>query len=295
MPWRFPAARPTPERGEEVDSRGAAISLRPDLMSAPSERCILLRQSPDWTAMSKDEFAEQSRRFCQMMGRPVDQVVNTAKLWDDTFGITFCETRQAMKDIALDNLRQVKGATLVCDPATLQTSTPSDRAIYMFTDDDDWAHPDLFIALEALDPATCDGFLWRNLVYGRQGGPVVRHRPDNGVCFTNNYAVTQTYFGSGPESLDRVFQHGQADLVFPTLRVRRLPEFLSATNKNPSSTLFLEGALREDFSSVCLLRAIQSYHERLRLFRGLTPESAWIVPWATAVTEFYGRLLNRQS
>lgn len=256
---------------------------------------IVVRQSPDWRALTDEAFEAQARAFCRLIGEPEELVVETARLWDRTFGVSFRETRAAMKDIALANLRVVRDATLLLGQMDAPTDEAS-SAIYFFCDDDDWAHPDLFHRLRGLGGSDAwEGYLWPHVVFGRPAGPLVRVRPDEAHCHTNNYAVSGRYLRRGPDAWRGVYQHFDAHKTFPSLRVGRVPVPLSATNKNPSSTLFLRNNLEGDFSSERLARIVTEFCRRLREFAvgdGSNDEqTAWVRLWGGAVGEFYERLL----
>ena len=263
---------------------------------------IVVRQSPDWRntphAELTDEFEAQARAFCRLIGEPEELVVETARLWDRTFAVSFRETRAAMKDIALENLRAVRDATLLLGqedaPAPPADGVPS--ALYFFCDDDDWAHPDLFHVLRTVGEAdTFEGYLWPHIVFGRPAGPLVRVRPDEAHCHTNNYAVTDRCLRRGPDAWRGVYQHFDAHKTFPSLRVCRVPTPLSATNKNPSSTLFLRNNLEGDFSSERLARIVTEFCRRVRESDAEADSGedqvAWVRPWGGAVGKFYGNLL----
>ena len=258
-----------------------------------NDNFIVVRQSPDWRALTTEEFETQARRFCRLIGEPETLVVETARLWDRTFAVSFRETRAAMKDIALENLRAVRDATLLLGQT--DAPVPASSAIYFFCDDDDWAHPDLFRRLRAADEEnTIEGYLWPHVVFGRPAGPLIRVRPDDAHCHTNNYAVSDRCLRCGPDAWRGVYQHFDAHKMFPSLRVCRVSTPLSATNKNPSSTLFLRNNLGDDFTSERLARIVAEFCRRLReSVAGDSDEEqiAWVQPWGGAVGEFYDSLL----
>jgi hypothetical protein len=71
---------------------------------------IIVRQSPDWASIDAEDYKEQSREFCRMIGRPPDQMNELMQLWNSTMSISYFETRQAMKEIAQGNLASIGSA-----------------------------------------------------------------------------------------------------------------------------------------------------------------------------------------
>src|SRR5262245_49606563 len=94
---------------------------------------IVLRQSPDWSQITRQEYREHSREFCRSIGRPQDQMNDIVDLWDSTFRISYFETRQQMKEIAKGNLAAIVKAAIV----DLATFTPDAGGAICFVDDDD--------------------------------------------------------------------------------------------------------------------------------------------------------------
>jgi hypothetical protein len=199
---------------------------------------IALRQSPDWSHISRQEYQEHSREFCRSIGRPFDQMNDIVDLWDSTFSVSYFETRQQMKEIARSNLAAVRDAEIV----DLAGFTADDGRPICFVDDDDWFAPDLG---DYLDPTQgYDGFVWTHVAVGSPAYPL--HRWPAGqcelLCYTNNYAVTAEYVARN--GIAHIAEHWQADPVFRSLRIGTLPQPLSVANKHPASVVFLERNLR---------------------------------------------------
>ena len=260
---------------------------------APESRVsVVRRQSPDWGTLSADEFAAQSRRFYRMLGRPENRGVEMARLWDRTFTVSFCQARQAMKEIASANLREVEGVTLLDSEAALLEDT-HEGAIWCFVDDDDWLRPDFGPALAANAGPAYEGYRWRQIRCGRHRGKWLSLADRLDACGTNNYAVGTAFLRRDPANLPRVFQHFDADTIFGSLRVCTLAEAtLSATNRHPASTMLLERALDEEFSSDRLAAMVEDYNRRLAEPLAEAPGQgvAWVLPWVDAVRDFYRAL-----
>jgi hypothetical protein len=198
----------------------------------------------------------------------------------------------------LDNLRQVRDATLLLGQAdALSSPADSGPGIYFFCDDDDWTHPDTFRLLhQSCGGEAWEAYVWPHIAFGQPDGPIVRVKADNGHCSTNNYAVTADCMRRGPEIWGGVYQHFNANKIFPSLRVCRVRQPLSATNKNPSSTMFLRNNLRNDFTAERLVWLVTEFCRRLRDPAAIAElgdaRFRWMRPCAEAVRDFYENLLN---
>ena len=233
------------------------------------ELCLVVRASPDWGNLTREQFETQAREFCRRVNRPVEQTVETARLWDRTFRTTFCETRRVMKDIAQTLMaRMPVRETFHGPPPEIRPGT-----LYLVTDDDDWCSPDLPGALSTVPSEGYEGVTWGSAVLGPLRGtddePIlaepnaVKLRPLTVTCHSNNYALTAEYFQRPGARWEKVFSHGHADEEFRKLRVFNVERYLSVKNTNPASTVFLENGLRRDFSGVRLRRLVEQYNTRL--------------------------------
>ena len=233
------------------------------------ELCVVVRSSPDWGNLTREEFEAQAREFCRRVNRPAEQTVETARLWDRTFRTTFCETRQAMKQIAQELLARMTVREIVHGPPPENGG----KTLYLVTDDDDWCSPGLPAALAAVPREGYDGVTWGSAVLGplRRDAdePIlaepdaVKWRPLTVACHSNNYALTPEYFRQPGAGWDRVFSHGHADAEFRRRRVFNIERYLSVKNTNPASTVFLENGLKREFSKARLRRLVEQYNARL--------------------------------
>jgi hypothetical protein len=261
-----------------------------------ADLCIVLRSSLDWGKLTQEEFEEQARHFCRQVNRPVEQVVETARLWDRTFSTSYRETRHVLKDIAQSALSWTKDYCVTDTPPAVITP----EAIYLLTDDDDWFSPELGEALSAT-PQESEGVVWGCAVLGplvkNAAEPVleqpaaVRLRPLTVSCQSNNYGVTARYFQRPGASWNKVFSHGHADNEFKGLNVYNVPRYLSIKNTNPASTVFLENGLRRDFSSTRLRELIYQYNVRFAAGNALhEPALQWARNPMKAVQRFFSEL-----
>jgi hypothetical protein len=247
---------------------------------------IVLRQSPDWSRITRQEYREQSREFCRSIGRPLDQMNDIVDLWDSTFRISYFEIRQQMKDIAKRNLAAVRNAETV-DHAAFRAGEV--RPI-CFVDDDDWFAPDLGEYLDCT--LGYDGFVWTHVALGSPSYPL--HRWPAGeselLCLTNNYAVTAEY--ATRNGIAHITEHWQADPVFRSLRIGTIPEPLSVANKHPACIVFLERNLEGQLTRNRLKHVIKTF---VRGTRSVDEPSLTGIEWARTlirdVNERFERVL----
>lgn len=250
---------------------------------------VVLRQSPRWDQITRDEYRRTSRAFCLQVGRPPDQMNEVLDAWDGCFGISFFETRQKMKEIAGAALAAVRGARLA-DAATFAPgfAADGDRPV-CFVDDDDWFAPDLGEHLSGL--AGCDGALWTHVSFGFHNR---LERFDPGAtewwCFTNNYAVTADYVHRC--GVAGVMQHWAADKTFRKLRVRRLAAALSFANKHPASLVALERGLEGPLSGTSLGALVSGFVRGLEGVDDAALDGVrWARPYLDATQHHFSRVL----
>ena len=265
---------------------------------------IILRQSPDWAKQTYADL-EQTRAFCKLIGRPETYIIDRVLLWDKTFRTSFFAARQFMKDISQENFRTVEHTRLVLS-ADIQTVLDR-NALYLFTDDDDWYHPQIAQRLAAIDPRACDVVLFLTGTLG----PGLTLWENHYACSTNGYAVSGEVLLQKPGNIKRVMQHFDAQASFirknyasvlrrigyaslyRRLTVRsyqsvvRLPEYLSISNKHPASTLSLSDVVtREDL--IKLLTTAVEANKKI----SLPVEFSWSRGYIDRVTGFLEDLLR---
>ncbi len=268
---------------------------------------IILRQSPDWAKQTYADL-DATRSFCRIIGRPETYIIDRVLLWDKTFRISFFAARQVMKEISLDNFRSAEGATLV--PIAEIHSVLDRNALYLFTDDDDWYHPQIARHLAPIDPRACDVIQW--LAATLDEG--VKLWDDHYACSTNGYAVSGEVLLQRPGNIKRVTQHFDAQATFVRksyasvlrrigyaslyrrLTVRgfqsivRLSDYLSITNKHAASTLSL-AVLGDAMSSEILVDLIRRKLEANKKI-SLPDACSWARSMIERVNEFMERLLQ---
>jgi hypothetical protein len=255
--------------------------------------CIVLRQSPDWRNTPYPELIEGSRAFCRMIAGPTGLAENfisdVVEIWDRTFALPFFHVRAAMKDIAEENLAAVKSAALTSIASAKAGSASATAPLYLFIDDDDWLHPDLYNEIKPYLNDDSDGYIYGNILCVSH---VELRRVEDG-CYTNNYAVSRHYLQARSANFDRVVQHWGANEAFhqPDFHRVHVPLYLSATNKHPASTMKLKDGLQE--SELCAATLIRLIEKFVGETENLTwpPEAGWIAPYTKKVRNVFATLL----
>jgi hypothetical protein len=260
------------------------VPAAPPGPNPPARRAIIiLRQSPDWTALTAGA-RHDADDFDRLIGRPPGSTSDLMALWNEWSPVGFYEVRARIKQITLANLAQVREARLSSFAALEPPFDP--EALYLFTDDDDWFAPHLATTL--LDRGLrVDGCVWTSV---RFDGTVLRRAADS-FCYTNNYAIHGGFLAAAPERARQVAQHTWADeaLRQPGVVKETLDLPLSITNKHPCSRVTLERIKAEGQS---LADAI----ERYRGFLAADPGSldalgiAWALEPMSDVSRFFVRL-----
>lgn len=247
---------------------------------------IVLRQSPDWATITEKEFEEQSMEFCRLLNRPENSVNEKSQLWNQTFGISFIESRNILKKIAQKNLKKVRNAKIICADEVEDASS----GIYIFIDDDDWIQPDIASYFTMQDIDEFDGYRWGSVVFGGGNRELIVKRQIDDTCYTNNYAVSSCYLNS--KNLNSVYQHWGAQGNFQRLKIKQFSDYLTITNKHPTSTVFLERNLGNDLSSQNLINIINKYNNKMQLLdvKELA-ELDWARSYMQQTRSFYQKLL----
>lgn len=273
---------------------GARLWCR--LQTLPSFRAkrlrIVVRQSPDWRNTPYPDLIEGSRAFCRMIaeptGLPENFISDVVAVWDRTFAMPFFHVRAAMKDIAQENLAALKHATIT-SIASANADAIAVGQLYLFIDDDDWLHPNIYREIKPYLNDANDGYIFGNVLCVRH---VELRRVEDG-CYTNNYAVSAQFIRRRTGNFDRVMQHWAANEAFhqPEFRLVHVPLYLSATNKHPASTMKLKDGLKENELSVATLRRlIEKFVDETA---SATPprEAAWVAPYTRKVQKVFATLL----
>lgn len=200
---------------------------------------IVLRNSPDWLSYDRD----QSRSFCARFALPENTIVDFMSIWDAALDIDYRHFRQAVKNIALANFKEVRESIFLgIEEFRAIELRPDD--LVAFVDDDDWLSPELFIRLRAVSGAT-DGAKWGSIRVGpvfSQSPQAATHgvfyaRPIDQVLYTNNYAAAgRAIMRLGVDSL---FEHSAAQQQLDARKYTpvTVAEYLSCAHKHPCSTM----------------------------------------------------------
>lgn len=200
---------------------------------------VVLRNSPNWLSYTD----QQSHDFCARFALPENAILDFISIWDAAFDVDYRHFRHIMKDTALANFRQVRESVFLEHP-DFRALAPEPDDLIVFVDDDDWLAPDLFIRLRDA-PGRGDGAKWGSIRIGPLFSPspetqpqrVLYSRPIDQVLYTNNYAVTgRSLMRLGIEHL---FEHRDAQKQFDigAYGPNTIPQYLSAANKHPCSTM----------------------------------------------------------
>lgn len=196
---------------------------------------IVLRDSPDWPSFDP----ETTRQYCRARELPETTILDFIAIWNRVSRIDYRTFRHRLRQIALDNLRAVENATVVSHREFRDVAlSPDDLAV--FTDDDDWLAPDLFVM--ARKSANDDGVVWGSIRIGVIFTSGSRLIPDTYFerpftsrrLFTNNYAATSMALAK--VGIDTLLEQSsaQAELDRGAFRPRLLVEYLSCTVRHPA-------------------------------------------------------------
>ena len=208
---------------------------------------VLIRNTLDWELAGPEHLGDAFIR-------------EAARLWDDTFRVTYTACRARIKEIALDGFGALRDARIragwprpACD---FDTSCFGPDDIVLFCDDDDWYHPHAVEHLQAYASDRDDVLLWPDGVYGFHRPTVepclerVRERPlENtrdyaAAVKTNNYAATGRLLHREPRLLHDLWTHAAAIRCLGARRyVREVPVPLSLVNRHPCSYTVLSHVL----------------------------------------------------
>jgi hypothetical protein len=250
---------------------------------------IVLRQSPDWGHLTMSSFEEQARPFCQMIQLAPEWLSSAVRLWDETFAISYFAVRLAMKEIALANFATVFGSQVIDLADALEGRIG--KGLYLFTDDDDWIRPDIGDALSEAAARGHSAFIWGSSSFGDAQGEPIKMRALDQAVYTNNYALSEAFFSDTPERLRSVYQHWNVKEATAGRSVAEIAEYLTITNKNPSSTVFLMRTLKDGLSREALLERVRDYQRRLAHLN-LSPPVEWAAPYMLKVRSFFASVLD---
>jgi hypothetical protein len=226
------------------------------------------------------------------MGLPAELVNMSVDLWNRTLKRSFFDVRQEIKELALANFASVENARILNGTDAI-TSVNLEEGFYIFTDDDDWLHPQIANLLSKVDNSqeAC-GVVWGSVAFGAYKKMIIRLRKADGFCYTNNYAITGKYLKQSVENYHKVFQHGSANSVLARDGAKVISEYWSVTNKTPASTVYMKDVFKDDFSSALLVGAIEDYLQRCQHIDAEIDSSLqWARPLMYEMVRIYSELL----
>ena len=208
---------------------------------------VLIRNTLDWDLAGPEHLND-------------DFIREAARLWDDTFRVTYTSCRARIKAIALDGFGALRGARIHSGwprpGRDFDASCFGPEDIVLICDDDDWYHPRAVEHLQAHVHDWDHVLLWPDGVYGFHGTAAepclerVRERPledprtHAAPVKTNNYAATGRLLRREPGLLQGLWTHSAAiRCVAERDRVRKLPAPLSLVNHHPCSYTVLNHVL----------------------------------------------------
>ena len=236
---------------------------------------VVQRQTVDWRTISLEAFREQSIVFCRLWSKPEDYVWRLRELWDDTFAMTYLQTRAALK---AQSERQIAGIERVqFVPYQQYRNIPVCERPYLFVDDDDWVSPSITHELVSQLPERYTAVLWRAVNIGspQQEDPMFVWGM-NGRCMTNNYALNGQWLKESGR-LAEFIQHFDAMKAMATLPpMTQLDLTVTATNKSPCSSVSLDRGLNGDLRPAKLAEMVEIFLEKMLSMR---EEQVWQAPW----------------
>lgn len=236
---------------------------------------VVQRQTVDWQSISLEAFREQSRGFCRLWSKPEDYVWRLRELWDETFGMTYLQTRALLKAQSEQQMQAVPGIQFV--PYQQYTNIPSCNLPYLFVDDDDWVSPAIAVELVPQLPPQYTAVLWRAVNIGspQQESPMFVWGM-NGRCMTNNYALSGAWLRETGR-LSEFIQHFDAMKAMATLPpISQLDLTVTATNKSPCSSVSLDRGLGGNLQPARLVAMVEVFLEKMLAVR---EEHVWQAPW----------------
>jgi hypothetical protein len=168
-----------------------------------------------------------------------------------------------------------------------------EEGFYIFSDDDDWLHPQIAKLLSNVDNSRqASGVVWGSVAFGTPTEMIMIRREIDGFCYTNNYAITGEYLKKAPANYRAVFQHGGANKVLEQSGAKIIKEYWSVTNKNPTSTIYMGEILKGDFSSPILTGAVEDYLKRCeRIDAEIDQSLQWAKPLMYEMVRIFSELL----
>lgn len=229
-----------------------------------------------------------------------------AKIWDETFGITFKECQAEVKALAAQTYKAVRGGTLL-DVVASKDIEVRNSDLVVLCEEDEWYHPHVFDRLHAQKSHKHDAIVWRAAQFGFQlqhdpetGAPALRHvlrtpQPiTSGVEKSNNFALTGKFFTYRNFNLYSICQQANkasASLSEAVNMAHPIHDVLSMTHRHPCSKFILQHLVKTDPSSLVLKKLVKVYVQSA-LAPDLAEEYRWAKPYIETSKEIFTRVLQ---
>jgi len=255
------------------------------------DRIVLaMRTSPDWGLLARDYAAgipvPPSRYFPFHDLRFSRDIPGFIERWNEFSPVSYFACRKQLRDIADDNLAQIRGVTLTpwARVPDLLDELGDARLLLFYHDDDDWFHPAVMDLLRGIDVDSIDAAVFPFLrlassvtTFTRGGsatsGSIGNLEPFRYRYCTNNYGLTRRAFTHRVDLVEHTVASSAADsLKFADLHVDRI---ISATSKTPCSASWL---LKLPADRSAFMGYIAEYIAVLEQVE-IPAESCWIETW----------------
>jgi len=293
---------------------------------------IVIRNSPDWAASAtlwrREKRLDPSLFLPDPLppGFPTD-TMELIELWNRLFAVDFFSIRQAIRDLAVKNFKTMSADHLITQE--MFESAPDEwirNSLLFFTDDDDFACPDLF---DRIAPRMTHGIRcvrWSSISIGRTLEnrrverrfprlrpwlqfqaelrprrlgfiapliasratlPGVRNQLAIGPLHTNNYLIDLSCVATGEAIKFVDHLSASAHLWKSGLRVESLEwEWLSFTNKHPASISAFSNMVKGADSEITIRNRMAEY---IRAYSAIEfpVQLAWVRPRHQAIAAIY--------
>jgi hypothetical protein len=253
---------------------------------------VIQRQTVDWASISLEAFREQSRAFCRLWSKPEEYVWQLRDLWDQTFAMSYLQTRAAVKAQSETRINNVPGICFV--PYQEYTNIPRFDVPYVFVDDDDWVSPTIATDLPPVLPDSFQAVLWRAVNIGSpQQETAMFVWGLNGRCMTNNYAMSGCWLHETGRLPDFI-QHFDAIKALACLPpVQQFDLTVTATNKSPCSSVSLDRGLDGDYRPDKLITLVETFVEKMENVPDADLwQAPWVIPQVRDMTAIFKRVLD---
>ena len=267
---------------------------------------IYARTNVDWRTMSEERFMEQeryTRSAKAMRAEDREHFLRMIRLWNRTFGVSYFEYRQRLREIAELSWSRVRDLDLLVRQQDLyELLEARQQYIVLPVDDDDWFHPDVANVVREHWRPELDVLHWPDGVFcsvpfqdrfeETAALPRLRERHWKGNFTTNGYALTKKGLAQCAGDLRKrvVLYHLQAGEIFHGEQFRRrfIDRPLSVTNKSLASCV----NLRQMSGERDLLRNVAHLARRTA---DIPPPLAWAAEHVSLTENLNRELCRAQS